>query len=322
MKICELIPFVRKMLKGRNMAVMGICMLPLIGELFFRFAEAAVYSLLLYFGELPPIALFSGEEPLQLAVALLSFLLRLTLVPPLTYGAAARLMGLCTDSETAPIGEVLISRRNYRRSVTAALITKLLGTAALLPAAFFGWNAYRLLASGHSAGELFLTVHAFVLTAVSVGAWLSLRISLSALPLLMAACPEVGVIRLTFRAFRITSGRRTVLLKLAAAYLPMSAAVISLPFVLTRIWAAWALCISISLKEEEYNEGNKAESKYGKTGPAPEFSDEAAGHFPAAADKAQTAGWRYHQKRRDRPQRGPGLRRRRDSAPVRGYQSS
>ena len=122
------------MLKGRNMAVMGICMLPLIGELFFRFAEAAVYSLLLYFGELPPIALFSGEEPLQLAVALLSFLLRLTLVPPLTYGAAARLMGLCTDSETAPIGEVLISRRNYRRSVTAALITKLLGTAALLPA--------------------------------------------------------------------------------------------------------------------------------------------------------------------------------------------
>lgn len=307
MKIRELIPFVRKLLKGRNIAVMTVCMLPLLGDLFFRFAEAAVYSLLLYFGELPPIALFSGESPLQLAVAALSALMRIVLIPPLIYAAAVRLTEICAERTITPLGSVLASRRNFRRSVIAAVITKLLGIISLLPAAFFGVNAYRLLITGHSAGELFLTVHAFVLTLASVGMWISLRISLSALPFLMALRPETSVLRLTFRSLRMMRGRKSVLIRLIAAYLPLIVTVVGIPFALMRISAAWALCISISLKEEEYNEGNKAESKRRKAFIPAKFSDEAAGSLTAAAYKAETAGGRYHQKRRDCPQRGYGL---------------
>ena len=57
MKIRELTAFSKKLLKNKKASTMMICLLPLAAELFFRFAEAAVFSLLLYFGEMPPIAL-------------------------------------------------------------------------------------------------------------------------------------------------------------------------------------------------------------------------------------------------------------------------
>jgi len=304
LRISELIPFVRKLLRGRDITVMTVCMLPLLGELFFRFAEAAVYSLLLYFGELPPIALFSGSSRIQLAVAVLSALLRFVVVSPLIYAAAAVLTDICSERRPSAISCLLVSRRNFRRSLTAALITKLLGAAALVPAAFFGVNAYRLLISGHTAGELFMTLHAFVLTALAAGMWISLRLSLSALPFLMAQFPDRSVIRLTFMALRIMKGRKTVLLKLIALYFPAALTVIGLPFALTRISAAWALCISIRMKEEEYNEGNRAEGSLGRAYAAGGIPAEKAERIKTAAYKAEASGRRYHKKRRDCPQRG------------------
>jgi len=304
LRISELIPFVRKMLRGRNITVMAVCMLPLLGELFFRFAEAAVYSLLLYFGELPPIALFSGKDRIQLAVSVLSALLRFVVISPLIYAAAAVLTDICAERKPASLSSILVSRRNFRRSLTAGLITRLLGAAALVPAAFFGVNAYRLLVSGHTAGELFLTFHAFVLTALAVGMWISLRISLSALPFLMAQFPDRSVVRLTFMALRIMKGRKAVFIRLMAIYLPAALTVIGIPFALTRVSAAWALCISIRMKEEEYNEGNKAESQLGYSFAPGNVPAEKTGSIKTAAYKAETSGRRHNKKRRDCPQRG------------------
>ena len=65
MKIRELIRFSRGLLMGRRARTMMICILPLGAELFFRFAEAAVYSMLLYFGNIEPIRLFGGSNPVQ-----------------------------------------------------------------------------------------------------------------------------------------------------------------------------------------------------------------------------------------------------------------
>jgi hypothetical protein len=291
-KIRELLPFVRKMLRGRLPVTMSICMLPLLAELSFRSAEAAVYSLMLYFGRLRPAELFSGSGTFQPAVSAVSMLLRMTVTAPLIYGAAVRLTELCSEESLTPLGDVLVSRRNFRRSLTAELIKRVLGLAALLPAAFFGTAAWRMLMSGGTAGDLFMTVHAFVLTAVSLGMWAALRIGLSALPYLMATYPERSVLRLAFTAMRLTRGRKMVLVKLAAAELPLALTVAGLPFALTRIMAGWALCISITVKEEEYNERDKAQAGVGKTGDPPELSYETAWGIPAAPDPAQAAGGR------------------------------
>ena len=62
MKIRELIRYSGRLLEGRRARTMMICLLPAAAELFFRFAEAAVFSLLLYFGGSMPIELFSGSS--------------------------------------------------------------------------------------------------------------------------------------------------------------------------------------------------------------------------------------------------------------------
>ena len=69
MKVRELIRFSRQLLKCRFARTMMICLLPLGTEMFFRCAEAAVYCILLYFGEYDPIGLFSGRSRVQLSVA-------------------------------------------------------------------------------------------------------------------------------------------------------------------------------------------------------------------------------------------------------------
>ena len=68
MKLRELIRYSKALLKNNRISTMIICLLPFLPEIFFRFAEATVYSLVLYFGDMPPLSLFSGENPLQIVI--------------------------------------------------------------------------------------------------------------------------------------------------------------------------------------------------------------------------------------------------------------
>ena len=262
---------------------MGICMLPFAAELFLRAAEAVVYVLLLYYGGLSSDELLSGRSAVQLSAAMVFLLLRTAVTAPLMYAAAVRLSQICGEKKLAPIKSVLGSRRNFKRSFAAAVISKISGTLALVPAVLCGVTAYRMLIGSDTPEKLFFTVHAFVLTAVMLGMWAAVKISFSALPFYMAAYPERSVIMLTFRTIKAMHGRRTTFLKLAGVFLPEALTVAGLPFAITRFLTAWALCISIHIKEDEYNERIKAESAVGDTYDPAMLPYGKAGSVPKAA---------------------------------------
>ena len=255
MRARELIRYSRGFLKGRRSATAAICVFPLFAELFFRFAEAAVYSLLLYFGEMQPVALFRAESRMQLAVVLLCTIFRWITVYPLGYAAAFRLCDICTDDckrRKVPFSRVLMNRRSYKRSLAAALWSKLVGCAALLPAVFFGVTAYSLINSSLDANGVFMAVHAIVLTAVSAAIWISCRLSLSAVPYLLVKFPKKSPLRTVLYSLRSMRGRRGVIVRIGAMCLPLGLTVVGIPAAVTRFKAAYALAIDIFIREDEY----------------------------------------------------------------------
>lgn len=292
MKIRELIRFTKKLLKGRRARTMMICILPLAAELFFRFAEAAAYSLLLYFGELDPIALFGGDNPLQLSVTVVSTVLRWIITAPLMYAAAFRLAEICEEAplkRMTPFSRVLLNKRSLRRSLSAALWTRIAGLLALAPAVFFGITAYSLFGGSLDPRETFLAVNALVLTAASLYLWLSLKLALTAVPYLLVKLPKKTAFRTVLYSIGFMRGRKNVPLRIFAVYLPQLATVAGLPYGLTKMMAAYSLSIDIFIKEDEYLEANKADGGYREPHDAAKLPRRKKRRFKAAADEAQTA---------------------------------
>lgn len=302
MRIRELISFSGKMLKGKRAVTMTVCLLPLAAELFFRFAEAAVYSLLLYFGQMQPAALFSGGSRIQLAVALITAVLRITFTAPLTFAMAFRLMELCGSRKSVtPLSRILMSRKYFRKSLGLSILSKSAALIALAPAVFFGITASSMLSTARTARELFLTCHAFMLTVVSVIMWLSLKISLAAAPFLMVHFPEYSPFRIILLSIRFMKGRKSAFVGLAAVYLLPIVSIIGLPFACTRLTSAAALCISIYIKEDEY-ERNKTDSKLRKADHAAKIPHGKKRRVKTASYKIKTTGKRYYTERQNYPQ--------------------
>ncbi|HEZ7985382.1 MAG TPA: hypothetical protein RWO09_00425 [Ruminococcus sp.] len=288
MRITELIQYSRHLLKGRRARTTMICIMPAAASVFFRTAEACIYSLLLYFGDMKPIELFSGRNRIQLAIAVFFSIMRWTVCAPLIYGTAHRISEI--SGEKSPpysrFSNILLSRRCYKRSIAAQLWIKLFSLAALVPVVFFGMTAYSLFTSGHSAGELFMTAHAIVLTTVSVVMWLMLKFSLAAVPLFLVKFPKMSVFRVVIGSLKFMKGRRAVLLRLIAVYTPLILSVAAIPFILPDILTAYSLSIDIYIKEEEYIEGNNAFGRFGKRTAASELSSRSERRFKTASDKA------------------------------------
>lgn len=262
MKISELLRYTKKLLKGRSIRTGMICILPLCAALFFRCAEAAVYSLLLYFGEMTPLSLFGGKSPVCSAASLIFTLLRWITVSPLMYATAFRLYEICSEkAETTPLSEILLSRTAFRRSLGAVLLSKIISFAALIPTAFLGVLTFSMLKESLNADETFAVVNTAFLTLVSFLMWLSLRLSLAAVPFLMVRYPQKSIFRTVFSAVRFMSGRKGILLRLAAVYILPSISIVGLPFAATRFLTAFALSTDIFNREDEYNKGIKAESR-------------------------------------------------------------
>jgi len=266
MKVRELIRYSRKLTGGgrKRSALMVICILPLIAELFFRCAEAAVYSLLLYFGQMNPIDLFRAESVIQLSVMVLCTVIRWLTVYPLSYAAAVRLCEVCTDSAGKHTPYPKILSKSFGRSISAAFCSKLISTAAVVPAVFFGVTACRLIQGSLDTNGVFMAVNAVVLTIVSVGVWLSCRVSLSAVPYLLADMPQKNAFAVTFYSLRFMRGRKRVIIRLAAMCLPYAVTIIGIPAAVFRFRAAYALAADIFIHEDEYSaeeadrtEGNK-----------------------------------------------------------------
>ena len=294
MKLREVIKYSKDLLKKHRVSTMIICLLPLSSELFFRFAEATVYSLVLYFGDMNPLSLFNGENPLQILTTLLSSLMRWCVGSPLIYAVAFRLCEVCYENRQrtfTPLSEILLDGRNFRRSLAVSLWTKIIGLFSLIPAGICGMTAYYFIVNGKGTNDLFIAVHAIVFTVVSLFMWLNVRITMFAVPFLMAHFPHKSVLRLVFGSFRFMKGRHTDMLKLFASYILPMLTIFSVPYLIPEIMTSFSLIISIYIREDDYSERIKINSRTAKSNDTSKIPYRKKRRFTTITEKAETAGF-------------------------------
>lgn len=290
MKLRELIRYSKALLKNNRISTIIICLLPFLPEIFFRSVEATVYSLVLYFGDMNPLSLFSGENPLQVVIAVFISVLRWLTVAPLVYISAFRLCEICYDSRRhnfTPLSEILLNGRNFRRSLAVSLWTKLIGLLALVPAGISGMTAYYFIMN---TDDLFIVVQAIVLTIVSLFFWLNVRLTLLAVPFLMAHFPQKSVFKLVFYSFKFMRGRRADMFRLFMAYAFPVVTVVTAPYFLPELMTAFSLSISIYVREDDYSERIKINCKFNKSHDAPKIPHRKR-RFTAFADKTEASGF-------------------------------
>ena len=294
MKLREVIRYSKDLLKKRRIGTMIICLLPLSSELFFRFAEATVYSLVLYFGDIKPLSLFGGENPLQILTTLLSSLMRWLVGSPLIYAVSFRLCEVCYENRQrpfTPLSEILLNGRNFRRSLAVSLWTKIIGFVTLVPVGICGMTAYYFIMNGKDTNDLFITVHAIVFTIVSLFLWLNVRITMLAVPFLMAHFPHKSVFRLVFGSFRFMKGRHADILKLFASYILPMMTIVSIPYLIPEVMTAFSLSISIYIREDDYSERIKINCRRNKADNPAKLPYRKKRRFKTIAEKAETAGF-------------------------------
>lgn len=293
MKLRELIRYSKALLKNNRISTMIICLLPFLPEIFFRFAEATIYSLILYFGNMKPLALFSGENPLQIVIAVFISVLRLLTTAPLIYVSAFRLCEICYDSRRknfTSVSEIFINGRNFRRSLAVSLWTKFIGLIALVPAGVSGIIAYYFFMN---TDNLLIIVQTIVLTIVSLFLWINVRLTLLAVPFLMAHFPQKSVFRLVFHSFRFMRGRRADIFKLFTAYSFPIITLITAPYFLPEMMTAFALSISIYVREDDYSERIKINCKFNKSDSTSKIPHRKR-RFTAFADKTEASGFGHN----------------------------
>ncbi|MDE6780743.1 MAG: hypothetical protein K2J40_04700 [Ruminococcus sp.] len=291
MKLRELIRYSKALLKNNRISTMIICLLPFLPEIFFRFAEATIYSLILYLGDVKPVYLFSGENPLQVVIAVFSSVLRWLTTAPLIYISAFRLCEICYDNRQknfTPISGVLINGRNFRRSLAVSLWTKFIGLLALVPAGISGIVSYYFIMN---TDNLFIVVQTIVLTIILLFFWLNVRITLFAVPFLMAHFPQKSVFRLILHSFKFMRGRHIDMFRLFAAYaFPV---LLASPCFLPEMMTAFALSISIYVREDDYSERIKINCRFSKSGSTAKIPYRKR-RFTAFADKTEASGFGHN----------------------------
>jgi hypothetical protein len=287
MKVRELIRYTGGLLRGRQTRTMIICALPLAAELFFRFAEAAAFSLLLYFSGSRAIRLFGGNSGVQLAVTAVCTLLRWVTAAPLMYAAAYSLYGITGENpRSMRLSRLLLRKRTLRRSISAALWTKVIGLLALVPVIFFAVMAYELTDRRLRGASAFLFGNAVLLAVIFGLLWLSLKLSFTAVPFLLVRFPQLTAFRTVIFSISFMQGRRSVLLRLIAAYLPQMLTVAGIPFAVSKLMSAFSLSIDIFIKEDEYLETDRADGGHRKARNSGAIPHKKKRRVKTAADKA------------------------------------
>lgn len=267
MKTYELISYSRRRIKGNRRRILLICLLPLGAELFFRTAETALYSILLYFGEMPPTALFTGENSEHLAIAAIFAALRLFICPPLWCAAAVRMKEFTDEKgKKTSFSDMLLNGRFIRRSISAAFWTKMVSAAASIPSILLAGFAVQLVSKGADSRGLIIASNAAALSAAFAFFWLTVRASLTAVPFLLAEFPKKGGFSAVMSSLKFMRGRRKMPLLLAAAYILPMLTIVAIPFLIPELAAAFSIGISIYLKEDEYVLGEQEEFQSGRVG--------------------------------------------------------
>lgn len=281
MRLKQISEYSDKLLKGKHTKSLLVCLMYLGTWLFFKLAEATVFSIILYIGASSPVGLFTGENPIQVAVTLLCTLLRYITTAPLAVAAAYWFIELCSESKKIrriSLSRILLDPNIWGKSLAATLLSKLIGAVFLIPALFFGRAAF----SFFIGSSLFMAVHAAVMTLLSAALWIWAKTAMITVPYLMVKDPESGVIKLLRQSFKLMKGRRIIIIRIIIRY----AVTLRLP----KLFTTSALFISISLKEDEYLERNKLQSDVGQA-PRSSKLPWSKRRITPASDKAQTAGY-------------------------------
>lgn len=297
MKLCKLIRYSDKLLIGVRMRALLVSLMFVGTEFVFRLAEAALYSIILYFEDMKPIGLFTGDSSIQKVSAAVCMILRYLATAPLIYACVYWFAELCSDNSehsTTQLSNIILNKKLYGRSLTALIFSKVIGFAFLIPTAFFGATAISLVQSsvGNSAdARLFMAMHASVMTLASVVLWIWAKIAMITLPFLLIKFPKRSVFSCIRDSFSFVRGRRSIIVKLFLLYVPLMLPVVTIPWILPKLFSSVALCISIGLKEDEYRERNKNDSNLGKAHHTSRFSSWSKRRLTPSADKAQAAGY-------------------------------
>lgn len=250
MKIRELSGYTSKKIKGKRWELLLLCLLPIGGELLLRSAEAAIYSLLLYYGTMRPIDLFTGIYTEQAILSALFILLRFLLMPPLWCGLGARLM-LFAEGKKEPhrLSRYLSSGKFILRAILANFFVCLISALFLLPiVAAFALGIY-LLSDGASGAELFTAVNLIAVGMFLGIRWFYLRLGLTAVPFLLLKKRELSAFRVVLFTLRFMRHRGKFPLKLMLTYLlPV---LIIPPYFIPKFAVSYAVGISIFFKEDE-----------------------------------------------------------------------
>ncbi len=252
MKIRELTGYSGKMIKGKRWELFLICLLPIGTELFLRTAEGALYSLMLYFGNIRPFDLFTGRNTEQTVLSVLFSLLRFLIMPPLWCGLGARLMMFAEGKNEPPaFYELLLSGKFILRSISAAFFVRLISALLLIPVVVSMAFAVNMLSDGAEGGELFAAVNLIALSIALGVYWLSVRLGLTAVPLLLWRKKELSAFRTVIFSLKFMRHRRGLPFKLILTYLPLTLTVVGAPYFIPNWAASYAVGISIFFKEDE-----------------------------------------------------------------------
>lgn len=275
MKLGMLNKYTNKLIKGKRTGLFFICAALVGTSLFFRLAEAAVYSIILYTGKVTPMGLFTGENYALLAITAIFTLLRYITSAPLSAASAYSFMNVCSEKpnpRSLSFGQALVRPEIWRRSIAALFVSKIIGTIMLVPSFFFGNAAIYFI----ERNSLFPAVHAAVLTLVSSVIWIRIKLSMSVIPYILAKYPKMHLLHIFLTAFRIMKNRRITLVRIILRY--------TLTLRIPKLFAASALFISISIKEDEYLEKINIHSGLRPAHDTPKLSYRSKRRFKKAAD--------------------------------------
>ena len=289
MKIRELTGYSRKMIKGKRTELFLICLLPIGTELFLRTAEAALYSLMLYFGNIQSIELFTGKNMEQAVLSVLFSLLRCLIMPPLWCGLAARLMMFAEGKKESPsFSDMLLSGKFIVRTISASLFVRLISAILLLPCIAAISYAVYTLSDGAEGAEFFMAVN-LIAVGIALGIyWAAVRLSFTAVPFLLWRYRNLSAAKVVFLCFRFMRQRRKLPFMLILTYLPPILTIAAAPYFIPEWAAAYAVSISIFLKEDESaDERAYICGGYRKSTAAEKLSSGKLRRFGRIAEKAQ-----------------------------------
>lgn len=285
MDIHKLIKYSGSLLKGKFTKAFLIAVMPVVSELVFRLAEAAAYSLLLYFTDISPLGLFTGDSLIQQISTLIFTVLRWLTTAPLIYTAAYWFSGLSGELNNSNLSELITDKKIYFRSLSLLLWTKFVGLFYIIPVFLFGASVYALTASETAETGILITVHASVMTVITAIVWLKTKIALLAVPFLAVHFPDRSAVSVVRYSLRLMKGRINTLIKLIIIYILPMITIAAIPFLLPRFFSSLSLLVDISVKEDEYRERNNIKSRNRNAADSAKLSHWKKRRFTATSDK-------------------------------------